>query len=130
MGPLQTFQCFLDVREGVTILLGSHIQLPKVYAKVETTVLFPDKDDHIAPGLLLGLIAPACNMSFTCVLTSSSNGGRMHLNHSLKGSSSVTDIVLDLAGTPQLIVQGENVMILHQQFVDTLCLFLGPLVQA
>ena len=41
-------------------------------------------------GLLLGLIAPACNMSFTCVLTSSSNGGRMHLNHSLKGSSLVT----------------------------------------
>ena len=44
-------------------------------------------------GLLLGQIAPACNMSFTCVLTFSNRGGWMHLNRSLKGSSSVTLIL-------------------------------------
>ena len=52
----------------------------------------------------------------------------MHQNRSLKGSSSVTlNVVLDLTGTPQLIViKGENVMILHQQFASTPCLLLGP----
>ena len=41
------------------------------------------------------------------------------------------DVVLDLTGTPQLIViQGENVMILQQQFAGMLHLFLRPLVQA
>ena len=51
---------------------------------------FQTRTTVLHQGLLLGLIAPACNLSFTCVLTSSSNGGAMHLNHSLKGSSSVT----------------------------------------
>ena len=42
-----------------------------------------------------------------------------------------SDVVLDLAGAPQLIViQGENVMILHQQFVGALCLLLRPFIQA
>ena len=41
------------------------------------------------------------------------------------------NVVLHLAGTPQLfVIQGEDVMILHQQFVGMLYLFLGPLMKA
>ena len=41
------------------------------------------------------------------------------------------DVVLDLTGAPQLVViKGEYVMILHQQFVSTSHLLLRPLVQA
>ena len=50
MGPLQTLQHFLDVGEGVTFFLGSRIQLPKVYAKAEATILFLNQDNCIAPG--------------------------------------------------------------------------------
>ena len=48
--PLQALQHFLDVGEGVAVFLGSHIQLPKVYAEAEATVLFPNQDNCITPG--------------------------------------------------------------------------------
>ena len=60
-------------------------QRPPSFFQMRTTALH-----H---GLLLGQIAPACSMSFTCVLTSSNKGGGMHLNHSIKGSSSITLIL-------------------------------------
>ena len=43
---------------GITVFLGSHIQLPKVYAKAEATVLFPNKDNCIAPGAATGSNSP------------------------------------------------------------------------
>ena len=42
--------------------------------------------------LWLGLMAPHSNISFKWFLTSSTSGGGIHLNHSLKGGSSVTFI--------------------------------------
>ena len=43
--------------------------------------------------LWLGLIAPDSNISHRWFQTSSTNGGEIHLNHSLKGVSSITFIV-------------------------------------
>ena len=43
--------------------------------------------------LWLGLMAPDSNISFKWFLTSSTNGGGIHLNHSLKGVSSVTFMI-------------------------------------
>ena len=41
------------------------------------------------------------------------------------------NVMLDLTGTPQLIIiQGENIMTLHQQFNGALHLLLRPFVQA
>ena len=58
MGPLQALQHFLDVGEGVTVFLSSHIQLSKVYAKAEDTILFLNQDDCVAPGAATGSNSP------------------------------------------------------------------------
>ena len=46
--------------------------------------------------LWLGLMAPDSNISFKWFLTSSTNGGGIRLNHSLKGVSSVTFIICSM----------------------------------
>ena len=46
--------------------------------------------------LWLGLIAPDSNISHRWFQTSSTNGGAIHLNHSLKGVSSVTFIMCSM----------------------------------
>ena len=132
MGPLQALQCFLDAGKGVAVFLGSRVQLPKVYAKVEATVLFPDQDNCIAPGAAAGSNSP-CLQHVIHVCPDLLQQWWWDASKPLfKGLViSLLDVVLDLTGAPQLVViKGEYVMILHQQFAGTSHLLLGPLVQA
>ena len=88
--PSKLSKVLLDVRERVAILLVLTFNFLKSMQKQRPLYFFWTRMTTLHQGLLLGQIAPACNMSLTCVLTSSNNGGGVCLNCSLKDSSSVT----------------------------------------
>ena len=131
-GPLQALQHLLDVRKGVAVFLGSHIQLPEIYAKVEATILFPDQHNCVAPGAAVRSNSPCLQHIVHMCPDLLQQWWRDVSKLLFKGLViGHLDVVLDLAGTPQLIViKGEYVMILHQQFTGMSHLLLGPLVQA
>ena len=118
--------------EGVAVFLGSHVQLPKVYAKAEATILFPNQDNCVAPGaatesnsLCLQHIIHVCP---DLLQQWWQDVSKLLFKGLIIGH---LDVVLDLTGTPQLIViKGEYVMIPHQQFTSMSYLLLRPLVQA
>ena len=63
-------------------------------------------------GLLLGQIAPACNMSFTCVLQQWQDVSESFFEGFI---ISHLNAMFDLTSTSQLvIIKGEDIMILHQ----------------
>ena len=59
--------------------------------------------------LWLGLMVPDSSISFKWPLTSSTNGGGIHLNHSLKGVSSVTFMICSVEWVqPNSVGSNEN----------------------
>ena len=100
--------------------------------KQRATILFPNQDDHVAPGAATWSNSPCLQHIIHMCPDLLQQWWQDVSKLFLKGLTiGHLNIVLDLTGTPQLIViKGENVMILHQQFVSTSHLLLGPLVQA
>ena len=68
----------------------------KLIQKFKLPSFFCTKTMALDHALWLGLMAPDSNISFKWFLTSWTNGGRIHLNHSLKGVSSVTFIICSM----------------------------------
>ena len=78
-------------------------------------------------GLLLGQIAPACNMSFT------PQQGRWDAPELLLKRLIIShlDTMFDLASAPEFIVlEGEDIMVFPQQFAGVLCFLHRPFIQA
>ena len=82
--------------------------------------------------LWLGLIAPDSNISCRWFWTSSTNGGGIHLNHSLKGVSSITFILCSMEWVqPNSTGSNENTSwYLARSCAGSICQLGGPGVQA
>ena len=65
----------------------------KLMQKCRPLSFFHTSTTALHQALWLGLMAPDSNISFKWFLTSSTSGGGIHLNHSLKGVSSVTFMI-------------------------------------
>ena len=80
---------FLYPWEQIGVFLGSGIQLQKSMQKHRPLSFLHSNTTALHHGLWLGHIVPTSNISFTCAWTSSTIGGRILWNLSLKGSSSM-----------------------------------------
>ena len=68
----------------------------KLIQNCKPTSFFCTNTTALHQALWLGLMAPDSNNSHRWLLTSSINGGGIHLNHSLKGVLSVTFVVCSM----------------------------------
>ena len=86
---------------GVAVFLGSHIQLPKVYAKAEATILFPNQDNRVAPGAATGSNSP-CLQHIIHVCPDLLQQWWWDASKSLLKGLIIghLNVVLDLTGTP------------------------------
>ena len=71
-------------------------RLQKSIQNLKLPSFFHTNTTALHQALWLGLMAPDSNISCRWLLTSSTNGGGIHLNHSLKGVSLVTFIVCSM----------------------------------
>ena len=87
---------------------------------------------HCTKTLWLGLMAPDSNISCRWLLTSSTNGGGICLNCSLKGVSSVTFMVCSVEWVqPNSTGSNENTSwYLARMLVCSICQLWGPGIQA
>ena len=72
------------------------VQVAKVDTEPQAAILFLHQHHCIAPSVWLGLIAPDSSISLRWFQTSSTNGGVICLNCSLKGVSSITFIICSM----------------------------------
>ena len=89
----QTLQYLLYSRQGVGVLFVQVFRWQKLIQNCKPPFFFHTNTTVLHQALWLGLMAPDSNISHRWLLTSSTNGGGIHLNHSLKGVSLVTFIV-------------------------------------
>ena len=94
----QTLQCFLYSRQREGVLFHVSIQVAKVYTELLATILLPHQYHCIAPSTLAGFDGTRFQhfLQMAPNPLNSTNGGGIHLNHSLKGVSSVTFMVCSM----------------------------------
>ena len=107
------------------------LRLWKLMQKHRLPSFFLTNTTVLHQALWLALIVPDSIISHRWLQTSSTNDRGIHLNHPLKGVSSVTFIVCSVEwGTAQFCgVQQKHVMVLGQEPVGSICQLWRPRAQ-
>ena len=107
----QTLQCLLNPWQGVGVLLHTGAQMVEVIQKCKPLSFFLTNTTMLHHTLWLGHMAPDSNISSRWLWTSSTKGEGIHLNHSLKGVSSVNLIICSVDWVqPNLAGSNEKIL--------------------
>ena len=111
LGPYHGLHGLLHTGKGEDILFGPVIQLTKVNAEPEPPVLLADQHHCVTPRGLAQVDCTPSTISWRCSRSSSTRGGAIHWNLSLKGSVSRSSIMCSAASVqPISFLSRENIL--------------------